>query len=249
MKPRFDDALLRTWSNMKRHGVSLRTWVEVHRDILGLFMEMDDLEAIVKANGDILSVAPQVQRLVAAMNVGRALFGGCLEEVEAAEFSKALQACVAELAKSKHTAVDVTQAKFKMMELAGQTEQHSHHKRQVKIGFLGQAVLMDFTDAMVEWQMHFFGHIKHKLLHHDKDFPRLPYEEWFLPATTPLQGMQVMGPRTGENGSGKGGRCGVNYFHCFCTKAWTPHVRRYTPTTPPLAHPLHPQPPLAPHHV
>ena len=43
MKPRFDDALLRTWSNMKRHGVSLRTWVEVHRDILGLFMEMDDL--------------------------------------------------------------------------------------------------------------------------------------------------------------------------------------------------------------
>ena len=177
MKPRFDDALLRTWSNMKRHGVSLRTWVEVHRDILGLFMEMDDLEAIVKANGDILSVAPQVQRLVAAMNVGRALFGGCLEEVEAAEFSKALQACVAELAKSKHTAVDVTQAKFKMMELAGQTEQHSHHKRQVKIGFLGQAVLMDFTDAMVEWQMHFFGHIKHKLLHHDKDFPRLPCEE------------------------------------------------------------------------
>ena len=72
---RLDDALVRQWGAMKRAGVSLRTWVEVHREVLGIYMEPDDLEAIVKADGDVLAVSPQVQRLASSTAIGKALFG------------------------------------------------------------------------------------------------------------------------------------------------------------------------------
>jgi hypothetical protein len=197
MRLRFDDALVRQWSAMKRAGVSLRTWIEVHREVLGIYMEADDLEAIVKADGDVLAVSSQVQRLASSMAIGHALFGGCLEEVESAELTKSFASCVATLAKSKHTGVDIAACKSSMMQLVAKCPSTSHFKRSVKLQFLDTIIELEVADVMVEWQMQLLGHLKGKLLHHSRDFPRLPYESWFLPDAKPLDGLQVGGPGKG----------------------------------------------------
>ena len=202
MRHRFDDALVRQWSAMKRAGVSLRTWIEVHREVLGIYMEADDLEAIVKADGDVLAVSSQVQRLAASTSNGHVLFGGCLEEVEAAELSKGMAACVATLAKTKHTSVDIATCKEAMMKLVSGCPTTSQFKRSVKISFLEHVVELEVADAMVEWQMQLLGHLKCKLLHQSKGFTRLPYESWFLPRARPVSdGLQV-------RGAGGGGHLG-----------------------------------------
>jgi len=224
MKGRFDDALVRQWASMKRAGVSLRTWIEVHREVLAIYMESDDLEAIVKADGDVLAVSSQVQRLATSTSIGHALFGGCLEEVEAAELSKGMAACVATLAKTKHTSADIATCKEAMMELVTKCPTTSHFKRSVKINFLEHVVELEVADAMVEWQLQLNGHLKCQLLHQSSEFPRLPYEQWFLPNARALHdGLQV-------RGAGNGGHlprrqsvasalpelmCGVDCFELF----------------------------------
>jgi len=204
MRGRVDDALLRQWSSMKRAGVSLRTWIEVNKEVLCIYMESDDIEAIVNANGDVLSVSSQVQRLAGCMGIGHALFGGCLEEVETAELTKGFVACVATLAKTKHTNTDIVACKANMMQLALRCSSTRHFKKTVKITFLEHIVELEVPDSMVEWQLQLLGHLKVKLLFHSRDFPRLPYESWILPDAKAADGMQV-------GGSGKGNTHGNQF--------------------------------------
>ena len=198
MRARVDDSLLRQWSSMKRAGVSPRTWIEVNKAVLCIYMESDDIEAIVKANGEILAVSSQVQRLASCMGIGHALFGGCLEEVESAELTKSFVACVATLAKTKHNLADIVNCRTNMIELATKCKTTRHFKKTVKIAFLDHIVELEVPDAMVEWQMQLLGHLKVQLLLHSKDFPRLPYESWVLPDAKTADGMQVRGSGKGK---------------------------------------------------
>jgi len=144
-------------------------------------------------------VSSQVQRLASSMAIGRALFGGCLEEVESAELTKGFASCVATLARTRHTVHDIAACKVSMMNLVTKCPSVAHFKRSVKLTFLDTTIELEVADAMVEWQMQLLAHLKGKLLIHSREFPRLPYESWFLPDAKPLEGMQV-------RGSEKGGR-------------------------------------------
>ena len=55
-------------------GVSVMTWLQIHREVAALLMSPDDLDAVVEAKGSWGTVAPQIARLTASSRTGDAVF-------------------------------------------------------------------------------------------------------------------------------------------------------------------------------
>jgi len=86
--PAIDSALSKQWQRLHKAGVTVTTWVTTHYELAVLVMDKGDLDVVVQAAGDWLSVSNQVHRLKAGSCLGAALFDFAAQMVTSMNFGK-----------------------------------------------------------------------------------------------------------------------------------------------------------------
>ena len=92
--PLFDRALTSHWVSLKKSGVKLSTFLELHLDHCSLLMDRTDLMAVIASKAQMSSVRKQVARLYDSSAVGAAMFAEHMKQFSAVDFSKKIAVIV-----------------------------------------------------------------------------------------------------------------------------------------------------------
>ena len=94
MKPLFGHIMVRHWTDLRRSGVSVATYMDCNRDMMAMLLVGSDFEAFRQRRGDYISVKGALGRLIASSACGKSLFGFTGAAIEAQDFSsKAAKPC------------------------------------------------------------------------------------------------------------------------------------------------------------
>ena len=84
MEPVLNHALVSAWDGSKADSVARSCWINVMREVLGLFMDVHEAGQITECEGNYLLVEKQISSLTSCKTgIGHALFGpelACLQQ-------------------------------------------------------------------------------------------------------------------------------------------------------------------------
>jgi hypothetical protein len=97
VKPLLDPVMVRHWTDLKKSGVTLTTYMDCNKDLMDMLLGSDDWEAVRQCGGDYISVKSQLSRLIQGSAYGKALFGFTEAAIEAQDFSAKVDQAIASL--------------------------------------------------------------------------------------------------------------------------------------------------------
>jgi hypothetical protein len=116
VKPLFDPIMVRHWTDLRRSGVSLTTYMDCNKDMMAMLLVETDFEAFRQCRGDYISVKGPLGRLIASSAYGKSLFGFTEAAIEAQDFSSKVDEALKELHEVIATTAKIEEFKVKMEE-------------------------------------------------------------------------------------------------------------------------------------
>ncbi len=104
--PEMDSATARFWTQQKKAGVSMGSFIAAHIDILSMFAVERDLKVVAKANGDYASCVDEVRACLKAAEVCKVMFFAAVDIVGYSTFVDSIEeaatlSCLKELPQSR----------------------------------------------------------------------------------------------------------------------------------------------------
>jgi hypothetical protein len=106
-----DQCLSRNYLRLKRSGIRALTWLRTHSDILKLLLPMDDLDVVLKAEGEWSTVGAEITRLMESSVTARTIFGFCGQLLSSSNYKAKIEQYLEVLGGEDIT--DATIAEFK----------------------------------------------------------------------------------------------------------------------------------------
>ena len=97
VKPIFDPIMVRHWTDLKKSGVTITTYMDCNKDLMSMLLNEADYEAVRQCGGDYISVKGHLGRLIQSSAYGKALFGFTEAAIEAQDFSSKVDKALEEL--------------------------------------------------------------------------------------------------------------------------------------------------------
>ena len=116
VKPLFDPIMVRHWTDLRRSGVSITTYMDCNKDMMAMLLVESDFEAFRQCLGDYISVKGALGRLIASSAYGKSLFGFTEAAIEAQDFSSKVDEALQELSEVIATTAKIEEFKVKMEE-------------------------------------------------------------------------------------------------------------------------------------
>ena len=116
VKPLFDPIMVRHWTDLRRSGVSITTYMDCNKDMMAMLLVETDFEAFRQCRGDYISVKGPLGRLIASSAYGKSLFGFTEAAIEAQDFSSKVDEALKELHEVIATTAKIEEFKVKMEE-------------------------------------------------------------------------------------------------------------------------------------
>lgn len=89
--PEMDSATARFWTQQKKAGVSMGSFIAAHIDILSMFAVERDLKVVAKANGDYASCVDEVRACLKAAEVCKVMFFAAVDIVGYSTFVDSIE--------------------------------------------------------------------------------------------------------------------------------------------------------------
>ena len=120
LNPLFDGALCAMWSDLKKEGVKLATFIELHLEELALILKREDLDAVVANKADLGPARLQLARLHnTGLKIARAMFAEHLVHFSSSDYSASVKDAVQKLFdQPKVTKASFEQTKKNLKQLA-----------------------------------------------------------------------------------------------------------------------------------
>ena len=115
-KPLFDPIMVRHWSDLKRSGVGLTTYMDCNKDLLDTLFCETDIQAFRLCAGDYISIKGNLGRLIQSSAYGKALFGFSEAAIEAQDFSTKVDSALEELRPEIRSTAKIDEFRNKMEE-------------------------------------------------------------------------------------------------------------------------------------
>ena len=116
VKPLFDPIMVRHWTDLKRSGVGLTTYIDCNKDLLEMLFCETDIHAFRVCAGDYISIKGNLSRLIQSSAYGKALFGFSEAAIEAQDFSTKVDSALEELRPEISSTAKIDEFRYKMEE-------------------------------------------------------------------------------------------------------------------------------------
>lgn len=181
----FDNALANQVSRMKKSGVKSLTWLKSNKAIACLILSVEDVDAILTAEGSWELVASQLSRVVRCSKLGHLLFHFAFALVNNKAFAIQVQELVDEVMKQRLvTAAVVGDFRAKAQHIIKDFQADGHLvKREISVSFiLGKKSPVELQSAELEAEVILHAALKKRALMQKNGLPRLVYEDALLPS-------------------------------------------------------------------
>ena len=181
--PIFDRALTTTYSDLKKSGVQLSTFLVLYRETILLVCDEGDISSVCQHSNDLQKCESAVCRLVNASRLGGAMLSCQMSQLSAQNYSSEVDKCVKVLKEGGGIGVvdvkQVVQACAAIAKNVG-VKNSELRDRHVLIKFLGADLTIICPDLAAEVQMKVHAVIKEKAWGLSNGLSMLPYEQWIL---------------------------------------------------------------------
>lgn len=179
--PAFDRALSVLYTDLKKAGVQLSTYLELYKDELGLVCEEEDLTTVQLHAADLAVCSQAVCRLVNGSKVGSLMLAGKMAQLTAENFSKEVTKVVDKLREMPQvTAEKVLEISKECDGLIAGVKGRSKEirDREVAMRFLGSDIVVVCPDLSSECRYKISHVIKELAWGRQGGLAALEYETW-----------------------------------------------------------------------